>query len=56
METGGRLEDTEQMETWVRSVLTPDKDDRLAAFFTTSRRYFAPLAERILAESPQGWI
>ena len=45
-----------QTEAWVREVLTPDEDGRLVPFFTTSRAFFGPLAERILAEPPQDWI
>ena len=44
------------MNTWIRSVLTPDENDRLDPFFTTTRSYFAPLGEGILAEEPQEWI
>jgi len=44
------------IEAWVRAVLTPDEDGRLVPFFTTSRTYFGPLAERVLAEPPQDWI
>ncbi len=44
------------MTTWVRTVLTPDERGRLAPFFTTSRSYFGPAGERILARQPQEWI
>ena len=50
------IDDPDQMNVWIRSVLTPDADGRLLRFFTTSRGYFAPLSERILEEHPQTWI
>ena len=46
----------DMMNTWIRSVLTPDENDRLDPFFTTSRSYFAPLSESILEAPPQEWI
>ena len=52
----GEAVEATQIEAWVREVLTPDEDDRLAPFFTTSRSYFGSLGERILAEPPQDWI
>ena len=50
------IDDPDQMNVWIRSVLTPDADGRLLRFFTTSRGYFAPLSEPILQEHPQTWI
>ena len=47
---------TDRMIAWIRAVLTPDADGRLSRFFTTSRCYFGPAAERILDEQPQEWI
>ena len=44
------------LDTWRRSELLPGRDDRLVEFFTTARSFFAPFAERVLAEPPQGWI
>ena len=56
VEVSGQIDDMERMDAWIRSLLTPDPDDRLPRFFTTSRCYFAPLSERILEEHPQTWI
>ena len=56
VEVSGQIDDPKRMDAWIRSVLTPDSDDRLLRFFTTSRCYFAPLSERILEEHPQTWI
>ena len=39
-----------------RTELSPGEDARLPRFFTTSRSYFAPLGEEILAQAPQAWI
>ncbi len=58
-EESGQIDDPDNpdmMNTWIRSVLTPDENDRLDPFFTTTRSYFAPLGEGILAEEPQKWI
>ncbi len=58
-EESGQIDDPDNpdmMNTWIRSVLTPDENDRLDPFFTTTRSYFAPLGESILAEEPQKWI
>lgn len=49
-------DDPEVLSDWMRSELRPDEAGRLAPFFTTSRSYFAPLSEAILAEDPQDWI
>lgn len=38
------------------SQLLPNRDGRLAPFFTTARSFFGPLAEAILAAPPQSWI
>ena len=48
--------DPKMMEAWIRAVLMPDEKGRLVPFFTTSRSYFGPLAERVLARAPQAWI
>lgn len=39
-----------------RMELLPGKDNRLPPFFSTSRSYFGPVAEKILEEAPQEWI
>ncbi len=49
-------DDPEVLNDWIRSELRPDETRRLVPFFTTSRSYFAPLSEGILAEDPQEWI
>lgn len=36
--------------------LLPQNDGKLRKFFTTSRTYFGPVAESILAEPPKNWI
>ena len=50
------LEDSEVMQQAARMELSPGEDDRLPRFFTTSRSYFGPVGEEILAEAPQTWI
>ena len=49
-------DDPDMMDDWIRSELMPDQDGRLVSFFTTTRSYFSPLSERILAQQPQTWI
>ncbi len=39
-----------------RHVLLPDEDGLLTSFFTTSRTWFGPIGERVLAERPRRWI
>lgn len=59
IERSGKIadpDDLSKMNVWVRSVLTPDKNDRLEPFFSTSRSYFGPFAERVLERRPQAWI
>ena len=46
----------EHMLEAARMELLPGEDNRLPQFFSTSRSYFGPLAERVLAEAPQAWI
>ena len=50
------LGDPDMMAAAARMELSPGKDARLPRFFTTSRSYFAPLGEEILAQAPQAWI
>ena len=50
------IDDPDMMDDWIRSELMPDEDGRLVSFFTTSRSYFGPLSESILAQRPQTWI
>ena len=52
----GDPDDPDIMEAWIRSVLMPDDAGRLVPFFTTTRSYFGPLAERVLEQQPQAWI
>ena len=56
VESSKYFNDPAQIGAWVREVLTPDEDDRLVPFFTTSRAYFGSLGECILVEPPQAWI
>ncbi len=48
--------DPQVMTEAARLELSPGDDARLPRFFTTSRSYFATVAEEILAEAPQAWI
>lgn len=53
------LGDSDMVNNWMRSELTPDAAGRLVSFFTTTRSYFgtfSPLAERVLEQQPQAWI
>ena len=50
------LGDPQKMENAARGELLPDQDNKLPQFFSTSRSYFGPAAEKILAEAPQEWI
>ena len=48
--------DPELMVAAAGAELLPMGEDSLPRFFTTSRSYFAPWSENILAEDPQAWI
>ena len=48
--------DPQIIQEAARMELLPGQDNRLPRFFTTSRSYFGPVAERILEEAPQEWI
>lgn len=50
------LDDPDVMIEAARMELSPKDDNNLPRFFTTSRSYFAPLSEEILAEEPKAWI
>ena len=50
-----RLGDPDQMHEAARRELLP-ANGRLPPFFTTTRSYFGPLAERVLGEPPRAWI
>ena len=52
----GDPDDSDIMDAWIRSVLMLDDAGRLVSFFTTTRSYFGPLAERVLEQQPQAWI
>ena len=56
VEAAQRAGEADRMIAWIRAVLTPDRDGGLSRFFTTSRCYFGPEAERILDEQPRAWI
>ena len=54
----GKIDD-QKINAWIRSELTPDEDDRLVSFFTTTRSFFGTFSatgERVLAQQPQTWI
>ncbi len=51
-----QYDNPDEMNAWIRSLLTPDENGRLVPFFTTPRSYFGPLSEPILAQPPQTWI
>ena len=48
-------DDSNAIRHWARSQLLP-QSGKLRKFFTTSRSYFGPLGERILAEEPRDWV
>ena len=53
------IDDPDEMNKWIRDLLTPNENGQLASFFTTTRSYFdtfTPLSETILAQQPQTWI
>ena len=52
----GDPDDPDEMNKWIRGLLTPNENGQLSPFFTTNRSYFDPLSESILAEQPQTWI
>ena len=54
-EWGDFFDDPDLMHRAARSELLPT-DGRLRKFFTTSRCYFGPVAERVLDEQPRAWI
>ena len=56
VEVSEDIDDPEKMGAWIRSVLMPDEDGSLAPFFTTTRCYFYPLGELVLAANPRDWI
>ena len=53
---GDWLDDAEVLAAAARAELLPDDAGRLPRFFTTSRSFFGPLGERVLAEEPRGWL
>jgi len=50
------LDDPQVIQEAARKELLPEEDGRLPRFFSTSRSYFGPVAEEILAEAPGNWI
>ena len=54
-EWSDHLGDPEVMSAAARGELLPH-DNGLPRFFTTSRSFFGPVAERVLNEQPQTWI
>ena len=49
-------DDLDLMNAAARVELLPDGEKDLLKFFTTTRSYFGPLAERVLEQQPQEWI
>ena len=49
------FDDPEVVDAAARGELLPH-DNRLSRFFTTTRGFFGPVAEQILAEEPRSWI
>lgn len=56
VERSKQYNDPDEMNAWISKVLIPEENGRLEPFFTTSRSYFGPLSERLLAQQPQTWI
>ena len=56
VERSQQVDGEDRMVAWIREVLRPDGDGRLARFFTTSRCYFGAAAERVIDERPRAWI
>ena len=56
VERSKQYDNPDTMNAWIRTLLTPDENGQLTPFFTTTRSYFTPLSESILAEQPQTWI
>lgn len=54
-EYGELVGDPDEMSRAARRELLP-VDSRLPDFFTTTRSYFGPVAERVLDEQPRAWI
>ncbi len=50
------LDDPQVMQKATRMELLPAEGGRLSRFFSTSRSFFGPVAELVLAEPPQAWI
>ena len=53
------IDNPDEMNKWIRDLLTPNENGQLASFFTTTRSYFdtfTSLSESILAQQPQTWI
>ena len=49
-------DDLDVINAAARMELLPDRANSLSKFFTTTRSYFGPLAERVLEQQPQAWI
>ncbi len=56
VERSGQFDGPDKMNAWIRSVLIPEEEGQLTPFFTTTRSYFTPRSESILAQQPQTWI
>ena len=53
---GDYFDDAGAVQAAAQQELLAGADGALPKFFTTSRSYFGPIGEPILAEPPQGWI
>lgn len=56
VDLSANIADEAGMVIWIRTVLTLDERGRLQPFFTTSRSYFGPAGQLVLAERPHDWI
>ena len=48
--------DEDVMLAAAREELLPDRNGKLPKFFTTSRSYFGPVGEHVLAQKPRAWV
>lgn len=46
----------EHLMAFAEGQLLPDGDNKLPRFFTTTRAFFGPMAERILEQQPHAWV
>ena len=48
--------DEDTKRRWIRALLSPNAEGNLRRFFSTSRSYFGPLAERALETMSETWV